>query len=126
MNAIYGLATVGAFHLHEMARNEDRDEILETLAETNQILTNPNWDTFVNLEQYARLKNGRGKVLAFHSILQPELLDGFEEVFMAAANFEEPAIFNIWGEKGVQFEPDRSFPRAFDTGTTPTAIWSKS
>ncbi len=112
VNAIYGLATVGAFHLHEMARNEDRDEILETLAETNRILTNPNWDTFVNLEQYARLKNGRGKVLAFHSILQPELLDGFEEVFMAAANFEDSAIFNIWGEQGVQFEPDPVFSRS--------------
>jgi hypothetical protein len=110
VNAIYGRVTVRDIGLHLIAKNEDKDEIFETLADTSRILANRYWDSFVNLEQYERLKRGEGKVLAFHSILKPEILAGFAEVFMAGANFEDSAIFRIWGEK-VEFEPDTEFAK---------------
>jgi hypothetical protein len=38
-------------------------------------------------------------VLAFHSVLKPEILTGFAGVLMAGANFEDSAIFRIWAQK---------------------------
>jgi hypothetical protein len=111
VNAIFGRVTVRDIALHEIARNEDGDEILETLADTSRILANKYWDSFVNLEQYERLKRGEGKVLAIHSVLKPEILAGFAEVFMAGANFEDSAIFKLWGEEGVRFEADAKFAK---------------
>jgi hypothetical protein len=109
VNAIFGRVTVRDIALHEIARNEDGDEILETLADTSRILANKYWDSFVNLEQYERLKQGEGKVLAIHSVLKPEILAGFAGVFMAGANFEDSAIFKLWSEEGVEFEVDAEF-----------------
>jgi hypothetical protein len=94
-NAIYGRVTVWDIGVHLIAKNADEDEILETLADTNRILANGYWASFVNLEQYQRLKRGDGKVLAFHSVLKPEILAGFGEVFMVGANFEDSAIFKL-------------------------------
>jgi hypothetical protein len=94
VSAIYGRVSVRGIGLHEIAQNQDQDEILETLTDTSQILAN---------------RLGEGKVLAFHSVLKPEILHGFAEVFMAGANFEDSAIFSVWGEQGVRFEPDREF-----------------
>ena len=111
VSPIYGRVSVRGVGLHEMAQNQDQDEILETLADTSRILANRYWDTFVNLEQYERLKRGAGKVLAFHSVLKPEILAGFAEVFMAGANFEDSAIYKVWGEQGVKFDPDPEFAK---------------
>jgi hypothetical protein len=110
VNAIYGRVLIGDIRaVLEIAKNPDDDEIFQTLAGTSRILANPHWDTFVDLEQYARLKRGEGKVLAFHSVLKPEILDGFAEVLMASANFEDSAIFQLWTDQGVRFEPDHEF-----------------
>jgi hypothetical protein len=110
-NAVYGRIFVRDITLDEMARNTDQDEILETLADTCRILTNKNWVTFVNLEQLERLNRGDAKVLAFHSILKPEILTGFEEVLMATANFEDTGIYKVWGEQGVKFEAAPDFAK---------------
>lgn len=99
----------GGNALGQIAKNRDEDEILETLSETSRILGNRHWRTFVNLEQFDRLRRGEGKVLAFHSVLKPEILDGFGSVFMAGANFEDSEIYKLWGEAGIKFEPDTKF-----------------
>ena len=87
VNAVYGRVSVRGTALHDIGKNQDQDEILETLADTSRILANRHWASFVNLEQYDRLKRGEGKVLAFHSVLKPEILAGFAEVFMAGAEY---------------------------------------
>ena len=119
VNAIFGRVTVRDIAVLEIAKNEDGDEILETLAETSRILANRHWETFVNLEQYERLKRGDGKVLAFHSVLKPEILTGFAEVFMAGANFEDSAIVKVWSEEGVQFEADAEFAKGLRYSSHP-------
>jgi hypothetical protein len=111
VNAVYGRVSVRGTALHDIGKNQDQDEILETLADTSRILANKYWATFVNLEQYERLKRGEGKMLAFHSVLKPEILAGFAEVSMSGANFEDSAIFKLWGSEGVEFEPDRDFAK---------------
>ena len=51
----------------------------------------------------------REEFLAFHSILKPDVLDGFASVFMASANFEDTQVFKVWGQLGVEFVPDLEF-----------------
>ena len=97
--------------LKQIAQNEDDDEIFETLSGTCRVLRNEYWETFVNIEQYDRLRRGEGKVLAFHSVLQPEIFDGFASVLMASANFEDSQVFKVWSALGVQFKPDPEFAR---------------
>ena len=74
-----------------------------------RILANEHWETFVNLQQYERLKAGTGKQLAFHSVLSPTVVEGFRSVFMASANFQDTAIFKLWEERGEKFREDRAF-----------------
>ena len=50
-------------------------------------------------------------LLAFHSILKPDVLDGFASVFMASANFEDSQVFKVWGQLGGEFEPDLEFAK---------------
>jgi hypothetical protein len=106
-NVAYGKVEIGnAGALKRKARNKDDDAILDVLSETLRILTNPNWETFVNFEQYAKLRRGDGHTLAFHSLLRPSILAGFGSVFMAAALFENTAIYRLWSEAGVKFVDD--------------------
>src|SRR6266478_2413662 len=65
-NAIYRRVAVrDRSSLEESANNKDRDEILEILADTIRTLTNRYWKTYVNTEQYERLRRGEVKRLAF-------------------------------------------------------------
>ena len=47
--------------LSEIAQNKDDDEIYEWFRETAQLLINENWNSFVNTEQFHKLKDGGGK-----------------------------------------------------------------
>ena len=112
VNGIYGgVSVVDDEALKQIAQNEDDDEIFETLSGTCRVLRNEYWETFVNIEQYDRLRRGEGKVLAFHSVLQPEILSGFASVFMASANFEDSQVFKVWNALRVQFKSDPEFAR---------------
>jgi hypothetical protein len=110
VNSIYGrVDVIDSDAVEEIAKNEDDDEIRETLAGTCRILLNPYWESYVNIEQYEALVRGEGGILAFHSILKPDVLDGFASVFMTSANFEDSQVFKVWGQQGVEFEPDLEF-----------------
>ena len=110
VNSIYGrVDVIDRAAVEEIAKNEDDDAILETLAGTCRILLNPYWDSYVNIEQYEALVRGEGGFLAVHSILKPDVLDGFASVFMASANFEDTQVFKVWGQQGVEFKPDLEF-----------------
>jgi len=112
VNSIYGCVDViDTDAVEEIAKNEDDDEILETLAGTCRILLNPYWESYVNIEQYEALVRGEGGFLAFHSMLKPDVLAGFASVFMASANFEDAQVFKVWGQQGVEFTPDLDFAK---------------
>jgi hypothetical protein len=112
VNGIYGLVDViDTDAVEEIAKNEADDEILETLAGTCRILLNPHWESYVNIEQYDAVVRGEGGILAFHSILTPEVLEGSASVFMASANVEDSQVFKVWGQQGVEFKPDLEFAK---------------
>jgi hypothetical protein len=96
VNSVYGrVDVIDRDAVEEIAKDEDDDEILETFAGTSRILLNPYWKSYVNIEQYEALKRSEGGCLAFHSILKPDVLDGFASVFMASANFEDSQVFKV-------------------------------
>ncbi len=112
VNAMYGRVNVVDEELAEIGRNKDGDDLFEVIAETVRIITNPHWDTFVNLEQYEKLRSGKIKRLAFHSILGPSVVEGFGSVFMTSANFRDTPICRLWSEKGVEFQEAKQFSEA--------------
>ncbi len=108
-NAIYSRVAVrNRSSLENLAENRDKDEILEILADTIRALTNRHWRTYANTEQYQRLQREEVKLLAFHSMLDPKIIQGFGSVFMAAANFEDTAIYKLWSPTH-RFEKDQEF-----------------
>lgn len=108
-DAIYGRVFPNGLGLDGIAKNPEKDELLETLGETARIIRNPNWRTYVNLERFEAIKRGEGQTLSFHSILTPEILGGFAEVFVVSANFDDTAMFQLWSLEGVEFEEDPQF-----------------
>ena len=65
VNSIYGrVDVIDRDAVEEIAKNEDADEILETLAGICRILLNRYWESYVNIEQYEALVRGEGGFLA--------------------------------------------------------------
>ena len=110
-HSIYSRVWVRDLELLAHARNRDGDELLERLRDTGRILCSRHWDTYVNTEQYDKLRKGKVKRLAFHSILNWQLLAGFGSVFMATANFEDTAVYRLWSQD-VEFKQDQEFSRS--------------
>jgi hypothetical protein len=116
-NSIYSRIVVrNRTSLEEAAKNRDEDELLKFLAPAIRTLINPNWSTYVNTEQYERLRRDGVKQLAFHAMLNPKILDGFAGVFMAAANFEDTLVYQLWGQTR-EFQEDRNFAESLLFGT---------
>jgi hypothetical protein len=105
--------------LKQKARNPDDDDVLGTLADTLRILTNSNWDSFVDAAQYAKLLKGTGRDLTFHSIMKPDIFKGFASVLMVGAGFEETAICRLWSGAGVTFQNDEAFSNKLRHRTHP-------
>jgi hypothetical protein len=112
-DAVYGrVQVIDPIRLEELARNEQSDELIAHIQESAWILLNQHYDTFINLEQFHKLRKGQTHTLNFHSILLPSVVQGFGSVFMAAANFEDTLIHAIWSERGVHFKPDSGFAKS--------------
>lgn len=94
--------------LAKMGRNKDEDEVLAQFSDTIRILTNEHFATHINTEHYERLRAGQNKTISFHSVLRPTILNGFGSVFMAAANVEDTALYQLWS-RDISFELDRAF-----------------
>jgi hypothetical protein len=107
-NSIYGRVVVTDLtELREKGRNKDEDELFGQVAEAIKTLTNPHWESFVNIEQYDKLRNGLSKRLSVHSVLKPGVLEGFGSIVIAGANFEDTVQFRLWSDKGVRFKEDQ-------------------
>jgi len=109
-NSIYGRVVVRDMEeLRTKGRNRDEDELIGQVAEAIRTLTNPYWDSFVNIEQFEKLRKGASKHLSIHSVLKPAVLEGFGSVFIAAADFQNTLQYRLWADKGVRFKEDREF-----------------
>jgi hypothetical protein len=109
-NAIYSrIVPSDLSAVKRIAKNESRDDIHEKFSALARILTSDCYRSYVNTEQFEKLKQGEASNLDIHSVLQPSLLRGFASVFMAAANFRDTTINQVWPELGVKFEEDEDF-----------------
>jgi hypothetical protein len=98
--------------LSEIARNKDEDDIYEWFRETAQLLINEHWDSFVNTEQFANLKDNRAQQLSMHSILSPRVLGGCRSATMTSANFADTLVYKLWRNMGVTFQEDDGLSQA--------------
>ena len=77
-NAIYSRMVVrGMDELRQKGRNRDEDELLGHVAELIKTLTNLHRESFVNTEQYQKLRSGECKRLSVHSIPKADRRAGF-------------------------------------------------
>jgi hypothetical protein len=112
-DAVYGRVEVAEpCQLEELAKNEQGDELISHLQETLWLLLNKHYDTFVSLEQFYKLRTQKTQNLNFHSVLLPSVVQGFDGVFMTAANFGDTLIHVIWSEENVQFQSDPEFVKS--------------
>jgi hypothetical protein len=103
--------------MREIAANPQRDDVLQIFRDNAQILVNRHWRSYVHTESYERLKSGDTSTLTIHSVLKSSVLEGFNSVTMASANFEDSMIFQIWGGEGSRIPTQR---RPFEGTTLPT------
>jgi hypothetical protein len=61
-----------------MARNKNQDDLWDSLSDPAWVLLSDAWETDVNLEQYQKLIDGKARQLSFHSVLNPEVFEGYE------------------------------------------------
>jgi len=107
-NSVYSRVTVAdEDELERIARNENHDEIYETFREPSQTLLNQHWESFVNTEQFEKLKSGKQEQLSVHSVLLPSVLDGFKSITIVSANFTDSMVYRLWSAKGVDFKEDQ-------------------
>jgi hypothetical protein len=108
-NSIYSLVKLAdETSMERIARNKDHDEIYEGFRELSQTLLNQHWDSFVDTEQFEKLKAGKQGRLSVHSVLMPSVLAGFKSVTIASANFTDTMVYRLWSAKGVDFREDRA------------------
>lgn len=109
-NAIYGrVVAEDTDDIKTKARNKGEDDVYAHFAELTRTIANPHWDSFVNIEQFEKLKNGKGAYLSVHSILNPTVLDGFDTALIVGANFQESLNHKLWaGHYDVRITEDQS------------------
>jgi hypothetical protein len=56
--------------------------------------------------QFEKLKTGHAQQLSIHSVLSPDVLDGFASITMACANFQDTLVYRLWSHHGVRFQED--------------------
>jgi hypothetical protein len=112
-HAIFGRVIISdPDQLELIAKNEAGDELYERLREQAQILNNPHWESFVNAEHFEKLMEGYIQQLSIHSVLSPDVLDGFASVTMASANFRDTLVYRLWRLQGVRFQEDTHLTQA--------------
>ena len=106
-NSVYSRVKVAdKAEMERIARNINHDQIYETLRELAQTLLNQHWNSFVDTEEYEKLKARKQRQLSVHSVLIPSVLKGFKSVVIASANFTDSMIYRVWSAKGVDFKED--------------------
>lgn len=96
----------------EIAQNKDDDDVFELLSQTARDLKNRNWECYVNTERFERLLRAEAKELDIYTVLSPSILDGFRSSFIASANFQYAALFQLWERRDVTFVEDANFTQS--------------
>lgn len=88
------------------ARNEYGDDVIKVTQEFWQRLRHPHWQTVLTRSAWQTAGFEGVAQLQAHSWLKPSILDGWGRVTIMGANFEQSLLYAVWGNLGVEFEPD--------------------
>lgn len=98
-------------YLEALARNRGGDEVYDRFSGFAATLLSAHWDTFVGDSAYHALvtghHEGRGKLLAFAS-LNPSIFAPFRSATVMGACLAESMMYQLWRERGVDFQPHRA------------------
>ena len=111
-NSIYSKVSGWGDELVDIGRNPKKDQIFELLSNTARNITNERYESFCDSEKYKQLLNGENDTLAIHSILKPQIFDGFHSVLMAVANFRDTLTYQVWSQRGIRFIEDAEIARS--------------
>jgi hypothetical protein len=100
----------GRARLKEIAENKDDDLVWSLFKDFADRMLSSKWTTYVLSHQWENLRSGQGnqRRVTSHSLLQPSMFDGFQQVIMLGACFEESLMNLVWSAQGVRFKPFRS------------------
>jgi hypothetical protein len=102
--------------LAAMAENKHGDDVWKFFQAFCQRVVSPNWDTWVLDTQFQEMRAGdrdRQRLQAF-SLLRPSIFEGFGQVIMAGACFEESLLYRLWKDQGVDFQPMKNLQLRYD------------
>lgn len=88
------------------ARNEFGDDVIKVTQEFWLRLLHPHWQTVLTRSAWQTAGFEGVAQLQAHSWLKPSILDGWGRVTIMSANFEQSLLYAVWGNLGVEFEPD--------------------
>ena len=94
--------------IRALAESSGKDSALQTHIDIAKRLNSGKWIGFVKEAQYQDLLKGRSDMLRLFLVLKPSILEGFEQVTIAGARFEETALYKLWSKDGVRFIPSKS------------------
>jgi hypothetical protein len=93
--------------LSEYQKNKDNDDVFAMFSELSACILNEHWNVYCRKEQWHRHFDGEtehGKhALSFFGMLEPTVLNGFRDVIIMGAMFDESLLNLYWISKGVDF-----------------------
>ncbi|OEJ67627.1 DEAD/DEAH box helicase [Magnetovibrio blakemorei] len=93
--------------LTDYRRNLHNDEIYEKFKDLSACLLSPHWSVHVRKEQWHRHINGETEhgrhTLSFFSMLEPTIFEGYRDVIVMGAMFEDSLMNLYWSNQGVKF-----------------------
>ena len=93
--------------LAKIARNARGDQVWGQFSGLASRIVSPHWAVFGLQSNYHSIlkDDGHARQLMTYSLLQPSIFEGFREVLIAAALFEDSCVYQLWMMQGVEFEP---------------------
>lgn len=87
--------------------NRQRDDVLALFRDVADLVLTDHWSIYVRKEQWHRhlddeTENGRHGLDVF-GLLEPSVFEGFAEVILMAAMFEESLLYLYWANQGIEF-----------------------
>ncbi|KJS41167.1 MAG: hypothetical protein VR70_05300 [Rhodospirillaceae bacterium BRH_c57] len=87
--------------------NRQRDDVLALFKGVADLVIGEHWSVYVRKEQWHRhlddaTENGQHGLDIF-ALLEPSVFEGFAEVILMAAMFEESLLYIYWTNQGVEF-----------------------
>lgn len=107
-DAAYGqLLPIEDGSLGRIAHNPRDDQVWRIFSGLAHRIASPHWRVFALHSNYHALlqQEHSGRQFVTHSLLQPEIFEGFKAVIIASALFEDSCLFKLWSSQGVDFRP---------------------